>query len=411
MQVELLTVGSELLSGATLNTNAVELARRLAGLGLPCRRQLAVSDDPVHLREALQEALGRARLLVITGGLGPTFDDRTVDAIAAVTGRPLVWRPDIARRVRRFYSRRRRRLQQAALRQARVPRGAEPLPNPIGTAPGIWLPLPSAILVALPGVPAEMRAMWDRSVAPRLRRLPGRQLAITRTLRTAGMVELSIEAVLRRLRLPRTVDIGLYPNLRMVDVRITATRGASRTVAHVEAALRRGLGAAVYGTGDETLEGVIGALLLRRRATVAVAESCTGGGVADRLTNVPGSSRYFVGGVIAYANRLKLQPLGVTERTLQRWGAVSAPTARRMAEGIRRVAAADVSVAITGIAGPSGGTARKPVGLVYVAVADWRGAAVQRHRFFGDRAAIKAQAAQAALDALRLRLIGDSHRL
>ena len=409
MRVELLTIGSELLSGAIVNTNAAELAKHLAESGFPCRRQTAVPDEWPALLEVMRQAIGRSDVVVITGGLGPTFDDLTMAAIAEVTGRPLVFWPRVAATVRRFYRRHHRALQQAALRQAKLPRGGVPIPNPLGTAPGLWLALPRAIVIALPGVPAEMRAMLARTVLPRLKRLRGATPVVSRTLRTIGLVELSIEAILRRLTIPPGVEVGLYPSLRMVDVRLTATGSsraqAARAVARLERPLRRRLSTAVYGMDGETLEGAIGRLLLARRATLAVAESCTGGLVSDRITSVAGSSQYLRGAVVAYHNDLKTGALGVSSATLARTGAVSAPVAGQMARGVRRLAKAGYGLAITGIAGPTGGTKTKPVGLVYLALADGRRTLTRRCRFFGDRLAIKTQAAQTALDLLRRKLL------
>ncbi|MBI3330523.1 MAG: CinA family nicotinamide mononucleotide deamidase-related protein [Candidatus Omnitrophica bacterium] len=360
MRTELVTIGSELTSGATVNTNAAYLARRLAEAGFPCARQVAVPDERDALVDALRQALGRCELLVTTGGLGPTFDDITMAAVAEAVQRPLVSVPSASAAIRRFYTRRHRRLQRAALRQAYVPRGAVPLPNPLGTAPGVWLPLDGQVLVALPGVPRELRAILERHVLPRLRRLSAGRILEGRTLRTVGMVELAIEAVLRRIRIPSSVSVGLYPHLRAVDVRLTATgrsrRQARAALAAVERPLRAALGAAVYGTDEETLEGVVGRLLASRRRTLSLAESCTGGLLAAGVTNVPGSSRYFLGAVVAYDNAVKRQVLGVPAATLARHGAVSAETAKRMAEGARRLTGSDVGMAITGIAGPAGGT-------------------------------------------------------
>ncbi|MBI3321627.1 MAG: nicotinamide-nucleotide amidohydrolase family protein [Candidatus Omnitrophica bacterium] len=316
--------------------------------------------------------------------------------------------------IRRFYTRAHRMLQRAALRQASLPRGATSLPNPIGTAPGVWLELPRLLIIALPGVPAEMRAILDRSVLPRLARLGVAQAIESRTLRTVGIVELSIESILRGMRLPPSVQAGLYPNLRAVDIRLTATarshRIARRMLSRLDTALRRRLGALIYGTDGETLEGVVGALLRSQRKTLAVAESCTGGLLSSWITDVPGSSRYFLGSVIAYHNQVKRASLGIPGTQLSRVGAVSAQTARSMAEGVRRRLGADIGVAVTGIAGPTGGTTQKPVGLVYVGLADrLEGVRSLRCRFLGDRAAIKHQAAQTALDRLRLHLL-TQHR-
>ena len=412
MRAELLTVGSELISGATVNTNAAYLARRLAELGIACARQVTVDDDPARLRQALREGLRGGEVLITTGGLGPTFDDITMASIAEVTGRPLVYAARAGTSIRRFYARRHRALQRAALRQAYLPAGGIPLRNPLGTAPGLWLALPGHLLIALPGVPREMRAIFDREALPRLRGRAGGPV-VSRTLRTIGLVELSIEALLKRLRLPSDIQVGLYPHLRMVDVRLTARAASARAAANrlrgAEARLRRALGQAVYGSDEETLEAVVGALLVRRRKTLALAESCSGGALAHRITNVPGSSRYLRGAVVAYHNDVKRTLLGVPAALLERHGAVSGPVARAMAEGARRIAGADLGVGITGIAGPGGATRGKPVGLVYLAMTDGRRARVHRHCFVGDRAAIKAQAVQAALDELRRLLSSSRH--
>jgi nicotinamide-nucleotide amidase len=332
-----------------------------------------------------------------------------MEAIAHATQRPLTDQPRIAAQIRRFYARRHRRLQRAALRQAAIPAGGLALSNPLGTAPGLWLRLPRHLVVALPGVPAEMRAMLQRDVLPRLKRLTHVAVSETRVFRTAGLVELEIEGLLRRMRLPREVKIGLYPNRRAVDISLTAAAGSRRAAQRIlkplEARLRRALGVALYGTDQQTLEQGVGRLLVRRRHTLALAESCTGGLVADRLTDVPGSSRYVRGSVIAYHNDLK-RLLGVPVPLLARVGAVSAPVAKAMAQGVRRMARADVGLAITGIAGPTGGSVKKPVGLVYFALADRHGVRSLCGRFIGDRRSVKIQAAQTALDWLRRYLLG-----
>ncbi|MBI4597211.1 MAG: competence/damage-inducible protein A [Candidatus Omnitrophica bacterium] len=409
MQAEILAIGSELTSGATVNTNAAYLARRLAERGLRCARQVVVSDEPDALAGALRQALAQCDVLITTGGLGPTFDDMTIELISRVTARPLTYSAAAAATIKRFYSRRHRPLQHAALRQAYLPQGGEALPNPIGTAPGLWLSYEGQTLIALPGVPSEMRAIMEQSVLPRLTRLGGATIIQTRTLRTAGLVELSIEAILKALRIPPAIEVGLYPSLRMVDIRLTATANSPSTattaLARLESRLRGRLGRNVYGTGDETLEEVLGALLVRQRTTLAIAESCTGGLVSDRITNISGSSRYVRGAVVAYHNEVKHRPLGVSKDVLTRWGAVSAQTAAAMAEGVRRLVGADIGLSVTGIAGPTGGTVKKPVGLVYLGLSDGRGTHTQRHQFFGDRLSIKMQAAQTALDWLRRYLL------
>jgi len=409
MDAELLAIGSELTSGHTVNTNAQFLARQLQELGIACVRQATVADDHFLIMQAVREALRRSRLLLMTGGLGPTFDDVTLAAVSQATGRRLVFVPSVARQIRAFCRKRRRRLNRLALRQAYLPAGATALPNPVGTAPGVWLPLKGTLLVALPGVPQEMRSIMERTVVPRLRRWTGRVPILSRTLRTIGLVELQIQTALRRLAIPEVVSVGLYPNLMAVDVRLTVSgtspHRARRILDRVERALRARLGPAVYGVDAQTLEGLAGDMLVRRRETLAIAESCTGGLVSDRITNVPGSSRYLLMTIVAYHNQAKQDLLGVRGRALARDGAVSGPVARAMAIGVRTRAGADIGLAITGIAGPTGGTRTKPVGLVYLAVSDARGTTVKRSLFHGDRLAIKAQAAQLALDLLRRRLV------
>ncbi len=415
MRAELLTIGSELLCGATPNTNATYLARRLVDVGIACHRQVTVDDDSVSIVRALQEALTRSDLVILTGGLGPTCDDMTIAAIAKAMGRSLIVHPATAASIRRFYARRHRTLQRAALRQAELPKGSIALPNRLGTAPGLWMslarlhPRNPSFIVALPGVPAEMRLIMEQSVLPKLKQLRRSAPFATLTLRTAGVVELAIERVLKQLRLPSSVRVGLYPYLHTVDIQLTVSassrQAAQALLQRIEERLRRKLGVAIYAMAQESLEQVVGRLLVSRHQTLAVAESCTGGLIGHHLTRIPGSSRYFRGSVIAYHNDLKRQLLGVTEKLLNRYGAVSEPVAVTMARKVRLVTGSDVGLSVTGIAGPQGATPTKPVGLVHFALADNRGSIHLRCQFIGDRDQIKAQAAQTALNWLRLRLL------
>lgn len=405
MDAEILTVGAELVSGQTVNTNAAYLGRRLAELGICCSRQVSVPDDRAVIVRGIREAMDRTPLLLISGGLGPTFDDVTMEAVAEATGRPLRRDPAVAKQVNAFCRRHQRAVTAQALRQADVPEGTVALPNPLGTAPGVWLSVDQTLLIALPGVPQELRAILEGSVLPRLRRSRAAHPVACRTIRTFGVVELDIQRCLKSITLPKEISVGLYPNLRTVDIRLTID-GASPAVAKarlsgVERQLRRALGAAVYGVDDQSLESVIGERLAKKRRTLAIAESCTGGLVSSRLTDVPGSSRYVRGSVVAYHNQVKQDFLGVEKALLAKHGAVSGPVAKAMAEGARRTFGTDIGLAVTGIAGPGGGTKTKPVGLVFMAVADRRGVVAQQRVFHGDRLSIKGQAAQSALDMLR----------
>lgn len=414
MQATIVSIGNELTGGHIVNHNAAEMARRLAELGIACRRHVSIPDEPSLIIRTLREAMDDSALVLTTGGLGPTVDDLTLEAIADATDRDVIPNAAVAARIRAFYRRYRRRLNQLAMRQALLPRGATALANPLGTAPGIWLPLERSLLVALPGVPREMRAILEGSVVPRLKRLAHRAPILTRTIRTIGVPELEIQHRLGAMRLPRTVSFGLYPHLRMVDVRFAIAdqprRTATRILDRLEHGLRQRMGAAVYGTGSDTLEEALGQALRARRWTAAMAESCTGGLVADRITNVSGSSDYFLLSVVAYQNEVKERLLGVPHALLVRRGAVSAPVAKAMATGVRTRAGAALGLGITGIAGPTGGSARKPVGLVYMALADAHSVEARRFHFVGDRLSIKHQAAQEALDWIRRRALAERHQ-
>ena len=412
IRAEILTIGTELLRGTTLDTNSAFIAQSLCAIGIACMRRTSVPDENTAVESALKEILGRCEVLIITGGLGPTCDDMTIASLAKATGRPLIYQPAIGRLIRRYYKRHNRKLQQDALRQAYLPKGAITLNNALGTAPGLWLEHAKTTLIALPGVPSEMQELMEQSVLPRLKKLKGLAVDQTLTLRTAGIVELQIEHMLRRINLPDSVQVGLYPHLKTVDVNLTCvgmrTSEARVVLRKIEKQLRRRLGSAVYGTGDQRMEGVIGERLLKQKRTLAIAESCTGGIICDRLTNIPGSSRYLRGGIVAYHNDLKADLLGVSGHLLARRGAVSAEGARAMAEGVRTKIGASIGLSITGIAGPSGGTPAKPVGLVFIGLSDARASLTWRHQFYGTRETVKAQAAQTALNTLRLYLMGDS---
>ena len=411
MNAEIIAVGTELLLGHTVNTNAAWLSRLLAGLGIHCFHQTVVGDHPARIRAALQAARARADLVILTGGLGPTVDDVTAAAVAHVLHRPMVHHPALARAMRDRFRRRHVRRPAGNARQAWLPHGARPLPNALGTAPGFVVADGDGWIAALPGVPAEMEAMALRSLVPWVRaRRMGRGLVRSRTLKIAGQLESAVNVRVRRwLRMRPPVTVGIYAQPGEVHLRIMAAartgRAAQRAIARVEAPLRARLGRDCFGADEETLESVVGRWCRQRRCTLAVAESCTGGLVTDRLTDVPGSSAYVRAGVVAYSSDVKQRWLGVPSRVLARHGAVSAPVARAMAQGVRIFAGSDLGVSVTGIAGPTGATRAKPVGVVFIALADGRRTRVQRHDFLGNRRSIKRQSSQAALDLLRRHLL------
>jgi nicotinamide-nucleotide amidase len=410
MNIEIVTIGDELLLGFTIDTNAAHLARELAALGVRIVRRATCGDDAESIASAVKDALERTGAVITTGGLGPTADDMTKPAIASIFGRGMVLDPDIlaaleARWLKRFGH----ELPASNRQQAMVPESCTILTNGHGSAPGIWLEDAQQRWVAmLPGVPREMRGMLADTVIPHLReRLPvGGPVIRVRTLRTANIAESALADKLGDLaRGVNGLSLAYLPGNDGVDLRLTSyTLPARETEAALtEAALlvREKVGRFIYGEGDDDLAALMLAECAVRGATLAVAESCTGGMLGMRLTAVPGSSRVVQGGTIAYANEVKVRELGVSHGDLDAHGAVSEPVARAMATGVRLRFGTNIGIGITGVAGPDGGTPEKPVGTVWVAV-DLDGAVhAVRAILPGDRSEIRYRAAQLALDRLR----------
>lgn len=405
MDVELLSVGTELLLGEIVDTNAAYLAKKLSELGINVYHKTTVGDNRERLAAALRISLGRSDAVFATGGLGPTEDDVTAATVAQVAGVDLVADEAAADSIRSIARQRGLKLLDSLLKQARVPRGATVVPNPVGTAPGFVLTVGGKAVIALPGVPAEMKPMAEQTVFPFLASRAGandRGVIMSRVLRLGGIGESQAEAEIADLiREQGNPTIAPLAKMTEVQLRITA-RAANRAaagemIAPVEAEIRRRLQSHVYGADDESLEMVVGDALRRTGKTLAVAESCTGGLVGHRLTNVPGSSAYLLASLVTYSNGAKTALLGVPETTIDRHGAVSGETAKAMAEGVRQVCGADVGLSVTGIAGPTGATPTKEIGLTYVALCDGGETTVAEHRLRGDRAMVKERAAQAAL--------------
>ncbi len=390
-----------------VNSNAAWLSRRLSALGFRVARHVVLPDDlPAMVRE-FRSAFGRAELVVLTGGLGPTVDDLTRAAAARAAGRPLERLPRVLAAVRAFWERRGRTMPEANAVQADLPHGAAMVPNPVGTAPGFAFRARRALAVALPGVPGELEAMFDGTVEGMLRRaFPRLPSVAVRELHLIGLAEGEVDARLRGIAAPGgNPRLSLMVGAGVVTVRLVATgrtaAAARRTLAGVETEVRALFGTRVFGQDGEDIADVVVALLRRRGKTLAVAESCTGGLIGHLVTGVPGASDVFVEGRVTYADISKRRLLGVPAGVLARHGAVSRETAVAMARGARRRSGADVAVAVTGIAGPGGGSAAKPVGLVWIAVCDGRRVRSGELRLFGDRSAVKQRAARLALDLVR----------
>jgi nicotinamide-nucleotide amidase len=410
MRAEILSVGTELLLGQIVDSNAAYIARALAELGIDVFFKQTAGDNPQRIQDALRLALSRAEAVLITGGLGPTEDDLTVDAVAAALGEELVEDPAVSEHVRTFFAARGRTPTSNVFKQALVPRSARVIPNTRGTAPGIHLERDGRMIFIMPGVPYEMEEMMREYVVPLLRARAGGDVIRSVVLRVTGEGESAVEMRIKDLLAHTTPTVAPYAKLGEVHLRLTA-KGPADAVAEQLAAgerrVRERLGELVYGRDDESLEQVVGSMLAARGETLAVAESCTGGLLAQRITSVPGSSAYFVEGVVAYSNQAKMALLDVPRALLEGQGAVNAEVAEAMADGIRHQSGATYGLSITGVAGPAGGTSDKPVGLVYLGLAR-AGGPQHRRLTFGSqpgRAGIRHLASQAALNLLRLHLL------
>ena len=412
LTAELLCIGSELLLGNITNGNARWIAEQLAALGVPHQRQMVVGDNRERLMAEVRQAAGRCRVLITTGGLGPTPDDLTTETIAAAFETPLVEHPEIWAEIQARLSARGRICSPSNRRQAFLPEGAAVLPNPTGTAPGmIWSPVPGFTVLTFPGVPSEMKAMWQQTAAPWLRQ-SGLAAGVfaSRMLRFWGVSESALAEEMADLLEQANPTVAPYAGAGEVKLRITARAehqaDAEALLLPVEREIRRRTGQSCFGVDEQSLAEVVLQQLRLRGQTVAVAESCTGGGLGAALAAVPGASDVFLGGVIAYANGVKQGLLGVPAELLQARGAVSDPVAQSMAEGARRVTGADWGLAITGVAGPGGGSDEKPVGLVHLAIAGPDGCSSEGVRFGTSRGRtwIQTLSAGEALNRLRLRL-------
>jgi nicotinamide-nucleotide amidase len=422
MIVELVNTGSELLLGRVLNTNQQWICRQLADLGWVVDRQVAVPDTARDIRNAVRDGLSRADLVITTGGLGPTSDDITRDLIAEMLGRKLVMNESIRETIRQFFTSRHRPQPARTEVQALVPEGAMVLANSQGTAPGLAMEVPAHIfrgapswLVMLPGPPRELKPMWNDHVVPLLRRLYSPdETFVCRTLKTTGIGESRVEEAIEKHLADLVsggLEIGYCARVGEVDVRFISRgpKGAA-CVAEAEKITRRLLRDHVFGVDDEQLETVIVRLLTERKQTLALAESCTGGFVANRITNVPGASSVFLAGLVTYSNAAKEQFLGVKPETLREHGAVSEEVAREMVDGVRRQTGADYTLSVTGIAGPSGGTPGKPVGTVYLGLATATETQIVHHVNAFDRETFKYVTSQQALELLRKAILAATKK-
>jgi nicotinamide-nucleotide amidase len=406
MRAEIIAIGSELLTPYRLDTNSLFLTDGLNQVGIRVIHKAVVGDSLDDMRASFRQALDRADLIVACGGLGPTDDDRTREAVSDLLGRKLELNDGVLRHIQELFRRFGRVMPEINRRQAMVPEGATVIPNPRGSAPGLWIETSGHIVILLPGVPSELRAMFEQEVRPRLTRLGHDERLFTRDLRITGLPESEVEQRVSPLYalypdtettiLASPPGIQLHPRVWSRD-----PAQANQILDEMVKRMALALGEHLYSTEGEAMEEVVARALTENRATIAVAESCTGGLLAERLTKIPGSSVYFLGGVVCYSNELKSALVDVPAELIESKGAVSPEVALALADGIRKRTGATIGVGVTGIAGPGGGTPEKPVGLVYIGIADERGPRERRFQFPGDRERIRMHASQTALDSVR----------
>lgn len=411
MPAELISIGSELTSGVSLDTNSQWIAFRLSEIGIDVHYHSTVLDDLDANVAVFRTASGRADLVVATGGLGPTQDDLTRDALALLTGAPLVEDSASLERIRAIFQMFNRPMPERNRVQAQFPAGSTIIPNDNGTAPGIWLEHGETLFVCLPGVPREMKPMFEGWVLPRLQqRYPGGGVIVHRTLRCFGAGESQVEEMLGDMtRRGRHPEVGITASEATISLRITARgKNVEEAAALIEPDakfIRQALGSFVYGEDDEQLHTAVAKALLQHDVTLSTAESCTGGMVGELLTETPGISRCYLGGVVAYSNQAKMDLLDVPGRVLDAHGAVSQECAEAMALGCQKRFHSALAVSVTGIAGPDGGSPDKPVGLVYVSLAYPGGVKTRQFKWGNDRHSTRVRASKMALNMIRLYLL------
>ena len=407
-KASIISIGNELLSGQTVDTNAAYLSQRLLSIGVPVVSSYTIGDDTDSVVRSFNLASSDADIILATGGLGPTDDDLTRQALAKLLGSELKLQDELLQTIQDFFTSRNRQMASKNKIQAYIPAGARALANNIGTAPGIRAEVEGKLIFALPGVPSEMKQMFEESVLAELQRFAGKQAVVIRKLRCFGTGESNIAELLGNLcRRGRNPRIDFTASRGVITLHIIATAEdksqAQKKAEKDEKLLTDKLGEIIYGTGDQTLAEVVGQKLAQQKKTIAVAESCTGGYLAKLLTDIPGASRYFTHGWITYSNSAKTSELGVPAHLIEEHGAVSEQVAQAMARGAKKRAGTDFAIGLTGIAGPTGASKQKPIGLVYISVDFDSGCETKRFIFHHDRDSIRLRAAQTALNMLRLK--------
>jgi nicotinamide-nucleotide amidase len=413
MEIDVINIGNELLIGQVINTNAAWIGEQMNLAGFMVNRFIVIADDPDAIRKGIQEAMKRSAIVMVTGGLGPTKDDITKDAICRCFGTHLVFNQEAFLNIKKFFDLRGIPVSELNRKQAEIPENCIPIQNKNGTAPGMWFEIDKpemnekSIMVSMPGVPFEMKAMMTEEIIPRLKKIFRPRVIIHKTVMTQGIGESFLSDIIEdwEKNLPRSISLAYLPQPGIVRLRLTASgEDLQRINIIVEEEiqkLQKVIPEYIYGYDDEKLEEIIGNLMIQKGATMATAESCTGGYIAHLITTIPGSSAYFKGSVVAYSNEIKVSELGVNSSSLDKFGAVSEEVVKEMASGIRSRFNCDYAVATSGIAGPDGGTEEKPVGTTWIAVATPAGVFAWKYLFGDNRERNIRRTALQALNLLR----------
>ena len=421
ISAQVISIGNEIMLGHIPNTNAQFVSNKLSSIGIKTSKHIDIPDDPAAIISSIRKALTESEIVILSGGLGPTVDDLTLECIGKALNRRLIFDKKISERIKDHFKRRKIKMPANNMRQAFLPEGAIPIDNKIGTAPGLIIPLtpcPSPIskkwervrvraLIAFPGVPFELHPMLEQTVIPYLKKkFPSDRIIKSRVIKITGLAESRVNEIIEDiLKISGNVQMGIYPHPEEIHVKITVTekneKSAGQIINKIQKRIESRLKDYIFGYDNEKLEEIVGKRLLKSGKTLSIAESCTGGLLANRITDIPGSSNYFKLGLITYSNESKNKLLGIPTETIKKYGAVSKQTASLMAKNVRILAGVTYGIGITGIAGPGGKTNKKPVGLVYIAVSTKTKTICKEFRFVGTRNLIKYKSTQAALNLTR----------
>lgn len=397
----LIIIGDEILSGRTQDTNSHYLSRRLNELGITPKSFITISDNKSVIEQTIASAIENNDIVFVAGGLGPTPDDNTIACVANVLNRRLILDELLLTRIEKHFERQKLSIPEIATRQALIPQGAIILDNPVGQAPGLILKHGKKVIVLLPGVPIELQNIFETGVIPFLHDTYNLQPDLMLAFRTTNIPEIEIvQKISDVTKRYKDITVAYLPSVLGVDIKISRIKD-KKTLMTLEKEIGNRLKSWIYAKGGQTIEEIIGQICRKKQLTLSIAESCTGGLISDKITNIPGSSEYFIGGAIVYSNKLKQLIGGVKPETIKKFGAVSKETVTELAQGIRQHFNTDIGLSVSGIAGPSGATKEKPIGLVFIGVATKRGSSFEQHNFTGTRRMIKEKSAMAALDFLR----------